>query len=284
MAPASGFHVVGEFDADGDGEVEFADVAAGRSGAFAYRVEEDVGGLREERVADPSVGELAGEPKVHGSERRDVDGDVGGRHQGADAAPLAVGQGQLVDDAVVLEPLAGGDASDDLDGLAGALDGLVESDAVPTFHHLGTAGADPEHESSTRQRLQRERGHREHGWSARPELHDARREANRARLSSQEAERCERVARPELRDPYRVDTELVRLPNELDSVGSVRHRRNAKAQRHGGCSASCLIPSSVARMLPSNSSKRRAMMRSSLSGMAVMAMVRPDGAGPMRAL
>src|SRR5258708_39949075 len=82
-------------------------------------------------------------------------------------------QGQLVDLAVVLEAFAGADRADDLDRLASAANRSVEADAVPTLHHLRTAGTDAEHEPTARQRLQRKRGHREHRRRARAELHDA---------------------------------------------------------------------------------------------------------------
>ena len=104
--------------------------SSGGGGAFADRVEEHVGGLGEERVADPPVGELAGEAEVGRAERRDVDRDVRRRHQRADGAAFAAGQRQLVDLAVVVEPFAGGDGSDDLDRLAGAAHRPVEAHTV----------------------------------------------------------------------------------------------------------------------------------------------------------
>src|ERR1019366_6244428 len=49
-----------------------------------------------------------------------------------------------------------------------------------------------------------------------------------------------------------------------------------------GDSASALMPLRLARMLRCHSASRRAMIRSSLSGKAPMALVMPDGAGPIR--
>ena len=59
-------------------------------------------------------------------------------------AAFAAGDGQLVDLTAVVEPLAHGDGSDDLDRFAGAAHGLVERDAVPAFHDLRSAGSDAE--------------------------------------------------------------------------------------------------------------------------------------------
>jgi hypothetical protein len=75
-------------------------------------------------------------------------------HQGTDGAAFAVGKRQVVDVAVVVEPLAGSDGADDLDGLASAAYWLVEGDAVPAFHHLWPAGPDAEQAPSARQRVQ----------------------------------------------------------------------------------------------------------------------------------
>ena len=69
MTAPSGFDVVGELESDRDGEVEIVERASGVGGAFTNRVEEDVGGLGEERVADPPVGQLAREPKIVRAER-----------------------------------------------------------------------------------------------------------------------------------------------------------------------------------------------------------------------
>ena len=148
MATAGGFDVVGELEPDGDGEVEIVERATRNGGAFTYRVEEDVGGLWEERVADPPIGQLAREPKIVRAERGDVDRHVRGRHERTDAAALAVGQRELIDLPVVLEPFPGGDRADDVDRLACALHGLVEADAVPSLHDLRAARSDAQHEPS----------------------------------------------------------------------------------------------------------------------------------------
>ena len=99
-------------------------------------------------------------------------------------------------------------------------------------------------------------------------------------------ERREGVAGPELGHPHGVGAEPLGLADELDAVGLERHcarRRRAASRRSSRRpSARRLMPSSVARMLASNSARRRATIRSSFSGIAVMAIERPDGAGPMR--
>src|SRR5207302_9443080 len=103
------------------GQVECVS-SSGFRGGLPDRREEDVRALGEERVADPAVGKLAGEPQVGRSERGDVDRYVGWRHQGPDAAALAGGKGEVVHVAVVLESLASGDPSNDLDRLARSAD------------------------------------------------------------------------------------------------------------------------------------------------------------------
>src|SRR5207244_1053736 len=118
--------------------------------------------LWEERRADPSIGELAGEAEVGRAERRDVDRQMYGRHQRPNGAAFAARERQLVDLAVVVEPVAGGDGADDLDRFAGAAHRLVEGDAVPALHHLRSTRADAEETSAAGQRVQRLRGHREH--------------------------------------------------------------------------------------------------------------------------
>ena len=136
-----------------DGEVEIVERASRVGGAFTNRVEEDVGGLGEERVADPPVGQLTGEPKIVRAECCDVDRYVRRRHERADAAAFAVGQRELIDLTVVLEAFPGGDRSDDVDRLARTLHGLVEADAVPPLHDLRSARSDAQDEPSTRKRL-----------------------------------------------------------------------------------------------------------------------------------
>ena len=94
-------------------------------------------------------------------------------------------------------------------------------------------------------------------------------------------QRGERVAGPELGHPHRVDAEPLGLADELDGLGSERHGADADAQRHRVASASCLMPSTVRCMLARTSSRRRRSTRASLPGLAAMAIVVPDGPGPM---
>ena len=124
MTPPSGFDVVGEFESNGNGKVEFVERAARVGGAFTNRVEEDIGRLGEERVADPPVGKLTREPKIVRAECCDVDRYVRWRHERADAAAFAMGQRELIDLAVVIEALARSDRSDDVDRLARRCTGL----------------------------------------------------------------------------------------------------------------------------------------------------------------
>ena len=75
-AEPSGCRVVGrELEGDRHDPLDVVESAARRSRTLPDRVEEDVGGRREERVPDPPVRELAGEAQVRRAERGDVDGD-----------------------------------------------------------------------------------------------------------------------------------------------------------------------------------------------------------------
>ena len=96
-------------------------------------------------------------------------------------------------------------------------------------------------------------------------------------------ERGERVAGPELGTPHRVDAEPLGLAHELDGFGSERRGADADAdaQGHGDASASCFTPSTVRCMLAWTSPMRRRSTRTSLPGLFVIAMVVPDGPGPM---
>ena len=146
VTPSRFVDVVGEFDADGDGEVEIGDVPPGSGRPGADGIEEHVGRLREEGVADPAVRQLAGETQIGRSERGDVDRQVGRRQQRADAPALTSGQGKGVHLALVGEPLSRADHAEDLDGLAGPPYRAVVVDAMPALHHLRAARTDPEHE------------------------------------------------------------------------------------------------------------------------------------------
>ena len=140
--------IVGELEPDGDGEVEIVERASCRRAAFTNRVEEDVGCLREEGVADPPIGQFTREPEIVRPERSDIDRYVRRRHERTDAAAFAVGERELIDLTVVLDALPGGDRADDVDSLASALHGFVEADSVPPFHHLRPARSDAQHEPS----------------------------------------------------------------------------------------------------------------------------------------
>ena len=195
--------------------------------------------------------------------------------------PSPPGQRKLVDLPAVVEAFTGGDAADDLDGLAGAPDGTVEAHAVPALHDLRSAGADTEDESTTGQRLERLGRHRQHGGGACAELHDPRGQSDRGGLPGEVGERGEGVAGPELRHPDRVHPEPVGLADELDAGGVRGRRRDADAQGHRVASASCLTPATVACMLAWTSSRRRRRTRGSLPGWLAMAIEVPDGPGPM---
>jgi hypothetical protein len=128
---------------------------------------------------------------------------------------------------VVLEPLAGRNAADDLDGLARGRQRRREPHAVPALHDLGPAGAEPEQEATVRQRLERHRGHGQVGRRARPDLRDARPEPDPARPGGEEGQRCERVLAPRFRHPDGVRPEPLGLDDEVDVRGREHHRCNA---------------------------------------------------------
>ena len=83
VAASGFFEIVGELEASRDSEFDVVEGASGCGGAFTYEVEERVSGLREERRADPPVGDFTGEPQVGGAERCDVDGHVDRASRGA---------------------------------------------------------------------------------------------------------------------------------------------------------------------------------------------------------
>ena len=94
-------------------------------------------------------------------------------------------------------------------------------------------------------------------------------------------ERCESVAGPELGAPDRVDAEPLGLADELHGLGSERRGADADAEGHCVASARSFTPSTVCCMLARTSVMRRRSTRVSLPGLFVMAMVVPDGPGPM---
>ena len=201
------------------------------------------------------------------------------------AAALAAGQRQLVDLAVVLEAFAGGDRADDLDRLAGAP------------HRLGRSGrrASPPSPAG--------RWCRRRARTGRPTVPAATAPTSRASpacgrraarcrwragsstvCAGEVRERCRARRRPRTRAPTPSRRRAAR-PARTNSIAVGRYGIATTPTRSvTRCTlrASRLIPSSVARMLVSYSSSRRATIRSSLSGIAVIAIVSPDGAGPMR--
>src|SRR5205814_9919562 len=101
--------------------------------------------------AGPAVRDLPRQRQAARGERREIDGNVGPR-RGAHAERLALAarQRQLVDLALVLEPLAARGAPDDLDRLTHPPQGAVEADAVPALDHLRPADAEAQTEAPMR--------------------------------------------------------------------------------------------------------------------------------------
>src|SRR5579883_61774 len=86
--------------------VDRVEAAAGPLGAAAQRREEDLGVLRHEGAGDPAVRQLARHLQALRAERGEVDRDLRRRGAAPECPPLAAGQRQLVDRALVRRSLA----------------------------------------------------------------------------------------------------------------------------------------------------------------------------------
>ena len=161
------------------------------------------------------------------------------------ARPSPPGSGSVVDLAVVLEPLAGGDRPGRSRSSPGCAARAVEADAVPALHHLRAAGADAEHEPAARQRLQRQRRHGEHRRRAGAELHDAggepdgRGRARRGRPSGVSASAAQNSGTHTESTPSRSASRTSSTP--AGAVGMAPMPTRSVTAR----SASCLMPSRV---------------------------------------
>ena len=92
MAAGGLLGIVGDLHGDGHHEVEVVERAAGPRRAGREVTEELVGVLGQEGVAEPAVGELAGELEVLRTERGDVDRDRDRRQHRTDRPARPVGQ------------------------------------------------------------------------------------------------------------------------------------------------------------------------------------------------
>jgi len=143
-----------KLDRDRGDEVEVGQRAPCRFGSFSQGVEEHLGGFRDEGVAQPAVGDFAGETQVLRSHRGVVDRHRPGLYERLKSGATAVGQWQRIDLTGVFEAVSAGDDADDLHSLAGGLNRTVEPDAVPAFHDAGSGGSDAEQEAAVGQFLQ----------------------------------------------------------------------------------------------------------------------------------
>src|SRR3954454_12192073 len=73
----------------------------------------------------------------------------------------------------------------------------------------------------------------------------------------------------------------IALAEDAGSGVPLGGRRRFRKRGHAVSSASCLMPVMVAVMFVSHSCRRRAMIRSSLSGICSITLVVPDGPGPI---
>src|SRR5262249_28225599 len=117
--------------------------------------------LGHERRAEPTIGELTGHLETPRSQGGEVDRNVWpGPSRRAKGLALATGQRQLVDGAAIREPLTARDAPHDLNRLAHALNGPLETESVPALDDLGRADTQSEDEAVAGHRRQAHRGHR----------------------------------------------------------------------------------------------------------------------------
>jgi hypothetical protein len=142
--------VGGDLECHRRDEIEVGQRAAHQSCPVRDRIEEQRRLLGNERVAQPAVGELAGQSEIARAHRGDVDRDV--------RAPAAARQRQGIDLARMLQPFTARHDADDLDRLARRLHRPREPDAVPALHDPGAGHPDPQAEAATGERLQRQRG------------------------------------------------------------------------------------------------------------------------------
>jgi len=82
-----------ELDGDRHDEVDFGQSASGPLGTFAQRAKKHLRGFGNERVAEPAVGHLTGEPEIRGPIAAAYTGTCRGRTKGFKAAPLLSGSG-----------------------------------------------------------------------------------------------------------------------------------------------------------------------------------------------
>ncbi len=108
------------------------------------------------------------------------------------------------------------DPTHDLDVLAGARQRLAERLAVPTLDHLRARHSEPERETTVRQVIDRQRGHRGRRGSARRDLDDAGTQANARGVGADPCRGRERIGAPRLRRPHGVVLEALRLLRERD--------------------------------------------------------------------
>ena len=180
-----------------------------------------------ERVAQPSVGDLAGELEVPGSERRDHHRDRVDRcHHRADPGARTVRAGCRT-------PRRGGRGAHPavlswrtisiVSRIRRAR--LAEQHTVPRLHDARTTRPQPEYETTTRQLLYRHRLHCEHGRRAGTHLHDARREPQRRRDGRKMGERGSAwFIPPRLGDPDQRRSHPLALADERYILGGRHHR------------------------------------------------------------
>ena len=171
-----------EFDRHRCDEIEIAKLSAGSLGSLAQRAEEGLREFGDERISEPSVGHLSGEPQVGGPHGRDVNRDMRRFHERSQRAPLALWQRERVDLARMDKALAPAHRPDDLDRLAGRLYRPGETDPVPALHHSRSRHAHPEPEATCGERLQAQCRGREQRRTARPKLDDEGAEPDRGCL------------------------------------------------------------------------------------------------------
>ena len=182
--------------------------------------------LRCEEQWQPTVADLGRQSDVLRTLGREEDGDVAAQrvHRGLQrlAEPGAVGARvrQVVERAVLLDRLlARQHLSHDVDVLARAGQGLAVGLAVPALHHLRTAGAEAQDETSVGEMVEGDGGHRRGRRRAGAHLHDGGAQSDVGGVGTPPRQRSERVAAVRLGRPDGVEAQAIGLLHRFEGSG-----------------------------------------------------------------
>ena len=207
-------------------------VVAPRTGRPALELGAELGHVRRmEAHRHEPVGDLTRECDVGGAPGREVDRRVGvGVQDRLQRLAQSGGVRAVIRerDGVALvgdRPLAAEDLAHDLDGVAGAGDGLGPRLAVPALHDLRTRQTEPDdHAPGTGHGLDGGERHRGGGGRTGRQLHHAGGELDARRERGEIPERGQRVGAVGLARPHRVVAELLDQLDPLDRYPQVGAR------------------------------------------------------------